>query len=327
MNHRQTGVALITVLLVVSIASVLAVTMVTRQNLAVHQTLNALDQNQAYQYALGGEEIARQILHADFVSEDKIDYLAEEWAQQMEPFEYADGEVELRITDLQGLFNLNSLSVDDQQGQLSRKRFQALSSVLSLDPGIADRVIDWIDKDQTPRPLGAEDYEYLILEPPYRTASGLMADVSELRLLLDLSDEDYQRLLPYVCVLPDPNIKINVNTAAMPLLQSLATNLTPEKVADLIDFRDYDEGFDDVDEFIRQAGATGAAGLDARNLSTRSEFFQIQVRARYNERYSNLTSVVHRDMVTGKMQVISRDLSQAFRRPSEDQSSIMENES
>lgn len=312
MSRSQTGVALITVMLVVSLSSVLAVGMVTRQNLAIHQALNAMEQNQAYQYALGGEEIARQILHADFESEDKIDYLAEDWAQEIEPFEYAEGEVEIHITDLQGLFNLNSLSARAQAGQASKKRFLKLLSVLALDQMMLDRIADWLDEDQAPRQLGAEDYEYLVLEPPYRTASNLMVDVSELRLLLDITEEDYQRLVPYVCVLPIPNSMINVNTASGPLLQSLATDLTADKAAELIDFRDYDEGFDDINEFLRQASVTGAGGIDTKGLSTESQFFQIQIRARYNKRTSILTSVVQRDSVTGSMQVISRDLSRTF---------------
>jgi general secretion pathway protein K len=320
-GRSQTGVALITVMLIVSISSVLAVTMVTRQNLAIHQTMNTLDQNQAYQYALLGEEIARQLLHIDFESADKIDYLAEAWAGEFEPFEYDDGEVEIHITDLQGQFNLNSLSVRDQQAhQVSKTRFLALLSVLALDQMMLDRITDWIDEDQAPGQLGAEDYEYMVLEPPYRTASNPMVDVSELRLLLDMSEEDYQRLIPYVCVLPDPNSNINVNTAPGPVLQSLGTGLTADKAADLIDFRDYDEGFDDVNEFLRQAGVTGAGSVDSKGLSTMSYFFQVQIRARYNERTSNLISVLQRDSVTGGMQVISRDLSHKFIRQSRDQS-------
>jgi hypothetical protein len=102
-------------------------------------------------------------------------------------------------------------------------------------------------------------------------------------------------------------------------LQSLGTGLTADKAVELIDFREYDEGFDDVNEFLRQAGVTGAGGIDTTGLSTQSQFFQIQIRARYNERISILTSVLQRDSVTGNMQVISRDLSQTFSRQNRDQ--------
>jgi len=308
----QQGVALIMVLLVVSVATILAVAMLNKQNLAIHQTANMLDQSQAYQYALGGEEIARQILHKDLDDETGIDYPGEDWAQVLEPFEYESGEVEIRITDLQGLFNLNSLSVRGAEGEVNRKRFRALLSSLALDGMILDRIVDWIDKNQATEQLGAEDYEYLVMEPPYRTSSNLLVDSSELRLLLDFTEEDYQLLFPNVCVLPDPDTSINVNTAPLNVMRILASGLSEDKSAELIDFRDYDEGFDDIDEFVRQAGITGEGGINPQGLTVSTQFFQIQVRARYNDRVSNLTSVVQRDPDSGTMKVISRDLGKFF---------------
>jgi general secretion pathway protein K len=310
--HGQQGVALIMVLLVVSVATVLAVAMMSKQNLAIHQTSNMLDQSQAYQYALGGEEIARQILHKDLEDEGGIDYQGEDWAQVLEPFEYESGEVEIRITDLQGLFNLNSLSVQGAEGEINRKRFRTLLSSLALDAMILDRIVDWIDKNQATEQLGAEDYEYLVMEPPYRTSSNLLVDTSELRLLLDLSEEDYQLLFPTVCVLPDPGASINVNTAPLNVMRILAPGLSEEKSAELLEFRDYEEGFDDLDEFVRQAGITGEGGINPHGLAVSTQYFQIQVRARYNERVSNLTSVVQRDPASGTMKVISRDLGRFF---------------
>ncbi len=312
---EQKGVALIMVLLVVSVATLIAVAMLNRQNLLIHQTSNVLDQSQAYQYALGGEEIARQILHEDLANKNLIDYEGEDWAQKLDPFEYESGEVEIRITDLQGLFNLNSLAVKGDKALVNRQRFRTLLAMLSLDNMILDRVVDWLDTDQSPEQLGAEDYEYLVMDPPYRTASSLFVDVSELRLLLDLPEESYELLLPNLCALPDPQVPINVNTAPANVLRSLGTDLTDERVGDLISFREYDEGFDDIDEFIRQAGVAGPGGINTQGLSVSTQFFQIQVRARYNERVSNLTSVVQRNPNTGDMKIIARDLGRFFQAP------------
>lgn len=311
----QRGVALIMVLLVVSVATLIAVAMLNRQNLLIHQTTNVLDQSQAYQYALGGEEIARQLLHADLDTQPLVDYEGEDWARKLEPFEYESGEVEIRITDLQGLFNLNSLAVKGDKGVVNRQRFKALLGILSLDNMILDRIVDWLDDDQAPEQLGAEDYEYLVMDPPYRTSSSLFVDVSELRLLLELPEEAYQLLLPNVCALPDPLVSINVNTAPLNVLRTLATDLTDEIAGELISFREYDEGFDDLNEFIRQAGVTGQGGINTQGLSVATQFFQIQVRARYNERVSNLTSVIQRNPATGSMKIVARDLGQFFQEP------------
>ena len=72
---RQTGVALISVLLIVVIATVLGVAMTREQNHAITRARLALEQTRVHQYALGGEELARQILHTDFIEAREKDTL------------------------------------------------------------------------------------------------------------------------------------------------------------------------------------------------------------------------------------------------------------
>ena len=52
MNVKQSGVALVTVLLVVAIATVMAVSMVQEQQGSIHITRGFLSRGQAGQYAL-----------------------------------------------------------------------------------------------------------------------------------------------------------------------------------------------------------------------------------------------------------------------------------
>lgn len=305
----EAGVALVSVLLVVAIATVLSVSMITKQNLAIHKTINHLEQSQAYQYALGGEELARQILHDDFEDENKTDHMAEAWAVPIAPFEFDRGEVEIQIVDLQSLFNLNSLAATGARGKTNRQRFRALLSELAIDSFMTDLITDWIDADQSTLQMGAEDYDYLVLDPPYRTAAVLMADVSELRLLLDMDEEDYQNLLSYVVVLPDIAAPININTAPAIILQTIATDLSVDAAQMIVEQRDLEEGFETVNEFFQQPGTVGAT---AQGLSVKSQYFRVTSRARYNDRVSTLTSVIQRDAANGQMRVLSRDLGQRF---------------
>ena len=67
---RQAGVALVSVLLVVAIGTVLAVSMIQEQYASIQISRGYLSRTQANQYALGGEELARQILYADFEKEN-----------------------------------------------------------------------------------------------------------------------------------------------------------------------------------------------------------------------------------------------------------------
>jgi|TARA_Y100000310_G_scaffold334186_1_gene413331 general secretion pathway protein K len=305
-------VALVAVLLMVAIAVVVMTSMANKQNLAAHKTLNHLEQSQAFQYALGGEELARQILHDDFEDENKTDHMTELWAVPIAPYEFEQGEVEIQITDLQSLFNLNSLAVTGTRGNANRLRFEALLAELAIDSFITDLVADWMDDNQSTRQLGAEDYDYLDQNPPYRTGTGMMADVSELRLLLEMDEEDYRNLLSYVVVLPDGSVPININTAPAIMLQSIATDLTLDSAEILVEQRDAQEGYQSVDEFLQQQGVTGAGGIDKTGLSVRSQYFRVASRARYNDRVSKLTSIIQRDPFDGQMRVLSRDLGQRF---------------
>jgi general secretion pathway protein K len=98
---------------------------------------------------------------------------------------------------------------------------QRLLQVLRLDPQLANAVADWIDPDSEARAGGAEDIDYLNLNPPYRAANRPMASVDELRLVRGFDAQTVRALLPYVTVLPVAANIINVNTASPVVLAAL----------------------------------------------------------------------------------------------------------
>lgn len=305
---RQSGVALISVLLIVVVATVLGVSMSREQNYAITRARLFLEQSRVQQYAMGGEELARQILHADFLEAPQKDTLLEAWSQRGQKFEFEDGEVNLRIEDLQGRFNLNALSDSAANNSVARGQFTNLLMQQGLDPILVDRVADWIDDNQTVRPFGAEDFDYLGLERPYRTSGGLLADSSELRLLLDMEPETLAALLPLVSTLPDPNAGINVNTASPALLQALAPSLTAGHAEGLAASRQAVEGYDNVQVFLQDVVLAGQ-NIPVAGLSVQSGYFQVSIRARYQARFGYLTSIIQRDSTDGSMHVIYRDIS------------------
>ena len=65
--QSQQGVALITILLVVVIATILGVSMTTAQKFAISRARSFFDQGIVRQYAYGGEKLARQVLKAGFL--------------------------------------------------------------------------------------------------------------------------------------------------------------------------------------------------------------------------------------------------------------------
>ncbi len=313
---RQGGVALVAILLVVAIGTVMAASMVVEQQATIQTTRGFLSRGQAQQYALGGEELARQILRADAEEATGIDYLLEAWADPELHYEFEEGEVHLQITDLQGLFNVNQLSEENPEQGIARQRLNNMLAAVNADPTIADRIQDWIDTDTSARVTGAEDFEYLVFDPPYRTGNVIVADVSELALT-GLEPEIYHALWPYLTALPESRTKINVNTASAPVLQSLAPGLTPELAEALAARRADAEGFETVQIFLQQPELAGL-GVLAQGLGVQSAFFEIRVIARYRDRFSYLTSVLHRNTLDGSMRILQRDFSRTFRAHSAD---------
>ncbi len=307
-RSRENGVALITILLVVVIATVLGVAMVRDQNMMILKARNFFNQSQARQYALGGEELARQILWQDFQEDLKKDHLLEDWAEQEMQFDFEDGEVRIQIDDMQGRLNVNSLASSSPSGAQARVRFINLFAEVGIDLVYVDRIADWIDADTNVRPMGAEDFEYLGLDRPYRTGGQMMVDITELRLLLDMDREIYQQLLPYVTALPDPETELNINTAEAIVLQTVSRELQLEVAQQLAVIRDETEGFNTVNEFLQLPELAGM-GISAQGLGVQSAFFRVRSTAIFQERFSYLTSIVQRDLIDGSTTVIYRNYS------------------
>ncbi|WP_326429310.1 type II secretion system minor pseudopilin GspK [Stutzerimonas frequens] len=311
---RQRGVALITVLLVVAIVTVVSAAMVARQQLSIRATSNQLQARQAWHYALGGEALAQAILARDLKGGEPgaaaIDHLLEPWAQPLPAFEIDQGEILVRIEDLAGRFNLNDLLRDQQPNPAAVEQFRRLLLRLQISAPYAERLLDWIDPDQQPSgELGAEDNAYLGLDPPYRSAGRRLHDLSELRLLLDMREEDFQRLAPYVVALP-PNVPLNVNTASAMVLSSLSDNLSLGAAESLVELRRA-VPFRNSAAFLAQPALAGTT-LQGTALAVGSQFFQATSEVRLGDRRLALVSLLQREQ-DGSVRVLARNLGQPAR--------------
>lgn len=317
---RQRGVALITVLLVVAIVTVVCAGMIARQQLSIRGTANQMQARQAWHYALGGEALAQSILRQDLrtpgrgAGQPSVDHLLEPWAlpQPAYDLDEGQGQVQVRIEDLSGRFNLNSLVQEQQPNAAALAQFRRLLLRLQITEPYAERLLDWIDSDQQPTgEFGAEDNAYLLLDPPYRTAGRRMDDVSELRLLLGMRDEDFQRLAPYVTVLPG-DAPLNVNTASAMVLSSLADSLSPSAAEALVKIR-LSQPFRDTANFMAQP-ALGGVQLQGANIAVASQFFQVISEVRLADRRVALVSLLRRED-SGETRVLQRNLGQPPRLP------------
>ncbi len=291
--------ALITVLMVISIITVVAVEMMSRQQLDIRRSGNVFGADLAYLFALGMEDFARGLLIEDKIEDNKNrvsnDDLGEDWAAESGLTVEVEGALlHGRIEDLQGRFNLNNLL--DPNGEVSAldlQRFEQLLDLLNLDRDLALKVVDWIDADIDPQfPSGAEDDFYQGLALPYRTANGLFTSASELLLIDGIDYESYLLLEPHVTALPE-RTALNVNTASATLLASLSNTLAVDDGEELIDGRG-DDGFDTVGDFMSEPLASGR-GIDQTGLDVNSNYFLLRAAADLGVGRARLFSIIQRD--------------------------------
>ena len=227
--RAQRGVALVTAVLIVAIAAAIAVQIAFAHQIWFRQMENVADRDATDWLRRGALHWASLALLED-AAQNSTDHLGESWAMGLPTLPVEGGTIRVSIEDAQGRFNLNSLVNPASLQVLSR-----LLQVLQLDPLLANAVLDWIDSDSIASAGGAEDVDYLSLNPPYRAANRPMASVDELRLIRGFDAKTVAALLPYVTVLPVATNDINVNTAPPAVLAALVPGLdlpTAQRIAE-----------------------------------------------------------------------------------------------
>lgn len=287
----QHGVALIIALLVVSFATLLAVAMTTRLQLDIARTANIIQGDQAYLYTLAGESWAKRILFRDGKN-TTIDSLNEVWATSLLPLPLPGGVIQVQLEDLQSRFNLNNLVNNDQPNWPAITVFQRLLMVLDLPPELAAVVVDWIDSNNEPQlPNGAEENTYLAKTPAYRTANRPLQSPSELRLLAGFDTDSYQQLLPYVTTLPTPTL-ININTASLPILRAVVTDLSEVNAQAIIAIRQ-NQPFNSLPDFLAHEALAGLK-VETNNLAVSSQYFLFTASVQVGRGKAQLSSILHR---------------------------------
>ena len=299
---RQRGVAIITALLIVAIATTVSVTISTRLQLDVRRTGNIIAGDQAYLYTLAAESWSQRILKDDR-EDNEIDHLEENWAIELPPLPVEGGYIKGKLNDLQSCFNLNSV-LGGADNKVASTRLDRLLSNLGIDKGGTQAIIDWLDDDlQTTIPDGAEDVYYMNLERPYRTANTPIQSISELRLIKGFEKpEVYDMLLPHVCAF-GINTPININTATAEVLRSLADELSDADVEKIIEQRN-ESAFVDINAFTSFNDLKKKIA-DTQGLSVDTEYFMLQTESTIGQVRVITYSIIHRSN-DGNTTIIAR---------------------
>lgn len=266
--RRQHGVALLVALLVVALATLLIAALLDSGQLALARTRNLVRAEQADAYAHGLEAYAAKVLIED--GNQDADTHNDAWAVPLPPTPVAGGTISGTLSDMNGCFNLNNLGAKDTAG-VWQKRFRQLLLSLHLQPAIAATVAAWVGASDA-EGTSVGDGVYLGRTPAYRAARRPFADVSELRLVMGVDAHTYSVLAPYVCALPTTT-SLNLNTASVPVLMSLADTVTQSVAARIYNDGHADfAGLDEALDAFRKAGAP-LNESQQKGLGVRSEYF------------------------------------------------------
>jgi len=262
---------LVTVLLMVAVAAIIATDIAYRQRLDIKRTSAFLAREQAFQVLLASEELGHAFLMEDLKADarnvsantDPFDNLGDKWYQVVPPAPVLGGAgfVSGELEDLQGRFNINSLFATDPAVAASQKQrlAQLFTNLQVPDPnapsssgvsasGLVDRIMDWVDDNDQPTGIdGREDDAYLNQpKKPYRTANHIITDVSELLLIEEFTQADIDKIRDFICFLPR-DATLNLNTATEQVLRAY--------------------GFTSPDAFIKDRPARGREGTDYSDLN------------------------------------------------------------
>jgi general secretion pathway protein K len=285
----QSGAALVTALLIVTFVSVIASSMLWGANLDRRRAEIMLFTDQAFEYALGAEAWAGDILRDD-LEKSQIDFPGEPWATALPPLPIDGGYIEGLVEDMQGRFNVNNIV--DANGVVNPpavEQFERLLASLDLEPQLAIVVADWLDGDvEVGFPDGAEDDVYTERAPPYRAANAPLTNASELLAIAGFDRASFERLRPYVTALP-PGTALNVNTTTVPVLQAVAAGLGTAEADTLLE-EAHQLGLQDL------SALEGSVPQDAlSDLSVNSGWFRVTTRVSIGTTVFTMYSLLERD--------------------------------
>ncbi len=327
--NKQKGLALITVLFVFALVSLLAISMQKRQVMSMSQASATFNRTQAMLLAISAEDIAKAFLKLDGKrdqdSNEPWDSAPELWNQPF-PTELSGAEIFINIRDLQGLFNINSITPrDGNDDDFAKQRFERLLDELQLPATIATQAQDWLNVDSS------ASYIYQNLEPAYSASGIAFSHPSEL-LLLEAMDSDMFKILePYVTALP-VNTPLNINTTHEQILNAWDVKLKLGDAKTVVDvaragscglkvrndhvFESTDDLWadDNLKELVDEATNNKDKHWNQDNFSVNSKYFSVFIQIKLKDDLDAteliLESIIKRDMDTGGfIGVVYRDFS------------------
>lgn len=284
--RRSRGMAVITALLVVMVATTLVAGLLQRQSTDVRALENALARSQARQLIQAGLDWARAVLASD-ARRFAVTTPEQLWAVPVEDTRLNQGEGDRtavfsgRIEDAQGKFNLANLAADGEPDMLRVAAFQRLLAFSNLPPNLAEPIAAHIAMAQ-PRTTTDGTRPALVPRP---------ASLDELRVIEGVTPEVIAALGAIAVMLPIAT-GVNVNTASPEVMAATIPGLSLPAARTLMAQRDRGAYFNNVGDL--QNRLPEGTELADNGFVVNSNWFLIKGVITYERAVISTTALVRR---------------------------------
>jgi general secretion pathway protein K len=317
---RQRGVAVVTALLLTTLAVTIVASLFWQQQVQVRSIENQRLHSQARWLVRSCLDFARLILQEDFrtsrsmtradglwatpVAETRLDDLVKREKVEGETF---DATFSGQNYDAQSRYNLANLASTTGAGGINKKQvavFARLLQIVQLDPALAKVVATQVARSEgagllPPSGTPSPDIEPV---PPGSGQPVKMMRAEDLLSVAGFDQKAIDKLRDFVIVLPKAT-PINVNTASAEVLAALINGSVSEG-QNLVVARKR-APFIDVGNFKQNAGKPPL--LQDSDMDCRSDYFLAMIRVKLDRAELLSWSLIHRDQ-TGTQVVWIREI-------------------
>jgi general secretion pathway protein K len=312
--RRERGVAVITALLLTTLAISIVASLFWQQQVQVRSMENQRLHLQTKWILRGALDWASLVLfqdgldHRDYTALDHVwaTPLAETRLDQYIERERVEGEnfdatLSGNIVDACSRYNLRNLAADNgsvDEGQL--EAFRTLLQNLQIDPGLAARAAAYVSAGQPVQAVAPENDDNPPGNPPAtnpqasrRNVPGLpvkFLQVDDLLIVPGFTPVIVERLRPFVIVLPE-RTPVNVNTAPPEVLSAMVKGLSVSEANSLV-VRRKQAAWRDLAYFT--SAVNDRPSRAEGGLAVKSDWFLVDSRIRLDRAALDAEALIHR---------------------------------
>ena len=297
---RQRGVAVVTAMLLTTLAISIVASLFWQQQVQVRSMENqrlhlqtkwiqrgALDWASVILRQNYGQRISLEQVWATPLAETRLDQYIERERIQGENF---DASLSGQIFDACARYNLNNLAKDGLRNPDQTLAFERLLTNLRLEARYARPIAEFVAAGQPLPVVPPNPEDTKTVQQPARSGVPMpLLRVDDLLMVRGVTPEMVERLRPFVIVLPVSESKVNVNTAPAEVLAAVLPGMSMGQANALVEQRKR-VPWNDMQQFISEMRE--ADKLIPEWLNVSSDYFLVQSRIRLDRAALDAESLV-----------------------------------